>query len=96
MDPLSEVEMLFEHEYLVRARAEGEVIESRFRVEPDALEQLGLEGADERRVVKESAVFLAGHQPVIDFPPMVDLGDLIASYEDFPELLRARLAGPAE
>ncbi|GAA1775646.1 hypothetical protein GCM10009712_24430 [Pseudarthrobacter sulfonivorans] len=52
-----EVEMLFEHEYLVRAWAEGEVIESRIRVEPGVLAQLGLEGADERRVVKEARCF---------------------------------------
>lgn len=80
--------MLFEHEYLLRAEAEGEVIESRVMVEPGVLEQLGLKGADERQVVRETAVFLAGHQPVIDFPPMLDLVDVIASYDDFPEQLR--------
>ncbi len=92
MEAQFEVEMLFEHEYLVRAQAEGEVIESRIRVEPGVLEQLGVEGADERQVVRETAVFLAGHQPVIDFPPMLDLADLIASYDDFPEQLRRHLA----
>lgn len=92
MEAKFEVESLFEHEYLVRARAEGEVIESRIRVEPDVLEQLGLQGADERRVVRETAVFLAGHQPVIDFPPMLDLADVIASYDDFPEQLKRQLA----
>lgn len=83
--------MLFEHEYLVRARAAGEVIETRIMVEPGVLEQLGLEGADERQVVKETAVFLAGHQPLIDFPPLLDLADVIASYDDFPEQLRRHL-----
>ena len=60
------------------------------------LEQLGLEGAVERRVVKEAAVLLAAHQPVMDFAFMIGLGDLIASYEDFPEHLTKRLAGTAE
>ena len=92
MEAEFEVESLFEHEYLVRAVSEGESIESRFRVDPDVLEQLGLVGADERQVVKQSAVFLATHQPVIDFPPMLDLADIIASYDDYPERLRLQLA----
>jgi hypothetical protein len=85
-----EVEPLFEHEheYVVRARAEGQVIESRIRAEPDVLEQLGLQGTDEEQVDRETAVFLAGHQSVIDLPPMLDLADVIASYDDFPEQLR--------
>lgn len=81
-----------EHEYLVRADSDGESIESRFRVDPGVLEQLGLEGADERQVVRQTAVFLAGHQPVIDFPPMLDLADVLASYDDYPEQLRLLLA----
>jgi hypothetical protein len=60
------------------------------------LEQVGLEGADERRVVKEAAVLLAAHQPVMDFAPTIGLGDLIANYEDFPERLTKRRAGTAE
>lgn len=91
MEVQFEVELVFEHEYLVRAQVEGELIESRIRVEPDVLEQLGLQGTDERQVVRETAVFLAGHQPVIDFPPMLDLTDVIASYDDFPEQLRLQL-----
>ena len=36
----------------VRAQAEGEVIESRIRVEQDVLEQLGVEDADERGIAQ--------------------------------------------
>lgn len=68
------------------------MIESRIRVEPDVLEQLGLQGTDEEQVDRETAVFLAGHQSVIDFPPMLDLADIIASYDDYPEQLRLQLA----
>ncbi|MDQ0822533.1 hypothetical protein QFZ79_000271 [Arthrobacter sp. V4I6] len=92
MEAQFEVEALIEHEYLVRTQAEGEVIESRFRVDPGVLEQLELEGADERQVVRQTAVFLATHQPIIDFPPMLDLADVIASYDDYPERLRRQLA----
>lgn len=92
MEAEFEVEASIEHEYVVRAVADGESIESRFRVEPGVLEQLGLEGADERQVVRQTAVFLATHQPVMDFPPMLDLADIIASYDDYPEQLRLQLA----
>lgn len=93
MEAEFEVEASIEHEYLVRAVSDdGESIESRFRVEPGVLEQLGLEGADERQVIRQTAVFLAAHQPVMDFPPMLDLADIIASYDDYPEQLRLQLA----
>lgn len=92
MEAQFEVEALIEHEYLVRAHSEGEWIESRFRVEPGVLEELELEGADERQVVRQTAVFLAAHQPIIDFPPMLDLADIIASYDDYPGQLRRQLA----
>ena len=91
MEAKFEVEPLLEHEYLVRAQIEGEVIESRIRVGRTGA--AGVAGTDERRVVSETAVFLAGRQPVIDFPPMLDLADVIASYDDFPEQLKRQLTG---
>jgi hypothetical protein len=96
MEAQFEVEALLEHEYLVRAQADGEVVVSRFRVDPGVLEQLELEGADEEQVIRETAVFLAAHQPVIDFPPMLDLADVIASYDDYPERLRLQLAAGSD
>jgi hypothetical protein len=31
------------------------------------------------------------HQPVFDLPPMVDLDDMAAAFDDFPARLRQRM-----
>jgi hypothetical protein len=41
--------------------------------------------------VEETAHFLAEHQPVIDFPPMINLEDIAAAYEDFAQQLQKPL-----
>ncbi|WP_423184678.1 hypothetical protein [Arthrobacter sp. NyZ413] len=91
MDNIFEIEMVNENEYAVRAEADGSTVESLFRTDPDYLEGLGLAEADGTRIVEETARFLAEHQPVLDFPPMIDLEDIAAAYEDYPEQLRKRL-----
>jgi hypothetical protein len=88
-----EVEHLGGHDYLVRARGGGEVVESRFRATPDALARLGVSGADERRLIEHTAAYLLEHQPLVDLPPMVDLDDVAAAFDDFPARLRERMAG---
>ncbi|MGW3045554.1 hypothetical protein ACWC9T_37280 [Kitasatospora sp. NPDC001159] len=87
-----EVEPLGDHEYLLRARAGEEVVESRFRASEAVAEQLHATSADEQRLVEETAEFLAERQPVIDLPPMVDLDDVAACYDDYLEQLDQRLA----
>ncbi|MFE5588148.1 hypothetical protein [Kitasatospora sp. NPDC056531] len=87
-----EVEPLGDHEYLLRARAGEEMIQSRFRASETVAEQLHATSADEQRLVEETAEFLAEHQPVIDLPPMVDLDDVAACYDDYLEQLSRRLA----
>ncbi|SDM03614.1 hypothetical protein [Arthrobacter sp. ok362] len=86
-----DVEPVTEHQYLVRAHTDSGIIESWFRADPETLEQLGLTNADELQVVEQTAVYLAGRQPVEDFPPMLDLLDVMASYEDYPEHIRRQL-----
>ena len=65
-------------------------MESLFRTDADYLESIGLAEADRTRVVEETARFLAEHQPVIDFPPVIDLEDIAATYDDYPQQLRNR------
>ncbi|KJK56325.1 hypothetical protein [Saccharothrix sp. ST-888] len=86
-----DVEPLGDHDYLVRAHLSEEVIESRFQASPAVLAELRLPPAEEQRVVREAALFLAERQPVIDFPQMVDLDDLVAVYDDFLSELGRRL-----
>jgi hypothetical protein len=85
------IDLVNDNEYTVRAEAEGQTVESLFRTNPDYLERIGLAEADGKRVVEETARFLAEHQPVIDFPPMIDLEDIAAAYEDFAQQLQKHL-----
>lgn len=91
MEQSFEVELVNQNEYLVRAEAEGQTIESLIRVDSSFLEGIGLGGFDERKVIEETSRFLAGHQSVIDFPPMIDLEDIAAAYSDYAPALQERL-----
>jgi hypothetical protein len=86
-----EIEPLDDHDYLVRCREPGGVVGSRFRASPAVLDQLRVPAQDERRVVEETAVFLAERQSVVDLPQMLDLEDVAAAYGDYIEELSTRL-----
>ncbi|GGM49339.1 hypothetical protein GCM10012275_20260 [Longimycelium tulufanense] len=86
-----QVEPVAEHEYLIRVDADGQPLESRFHVDPDVLQELGIADADEQQVVEYSARFLSEQQPLIAFPELVDLRDFVATYDDYPEHLRRAL-----
>ncbi|HEX5114626.1 MAG TPA: hypothetical protein VFW65_05455 [Pseudonocardiaceae bacterium] len=86
------IELVTEHDYLVRVDADGDTVQAEFYLDPDLLQRLGVPDADERQVVEQTAMFLAERQPVIDFPSMVDLADVLAAYVDYPQRLRELLA----
>ena len=73
------------HEYSVRLEGGGEVVESWFRMDPDVLADLGLPADDEEGAVRRTVDYLLRHQSVPDFPRMVELEDVVASYPDFAE-----------
>lgn len=81
-----------DNEYRVRTEAEGQSVESLFRMNPDLQGRLGAPEADELAVVEATARFLSRHQSVIDFPPMIDLEDVLATYDDAPEQIQRLLA----
>ena len=81
-----------DHEYRVRTEAEGQSVESLFRMNPDLQGRLGTQDAEEVAVVEATALFLSRHQSVIDFPPMIDLEDILATYDDAPEQIQRLLA----
>lgn len=86
-----EVTFVNQNEYMIRASPEGQTVESLFRLDPDFLEEIGLENFEKLRVVEETLQFMAEHQPVADFPPLVDLEDIAAAYGDYIPQLRQRL-----
>jgi hypothetical protein len=76
------------HQYVVRLRDDDELTESWFTITPGLLEGLRDGGEDEEHVVLRTAEFLVGHQGVADFPAIVDLEDVLATYDDFVDFLR--------
>lgn len=91
MDSTFDIERVQEHEYRIRANIEDQPVESVVRLTGDTLAQLDLPDTDEVTLVRAIAQFLAQHQSVRDFPPLIDLEDLIASYDDFPGQLKQHL-----
>jgi hypothetical protein len=78
-----EIEAQGDHEYVVRLQGDGESVESWFRITPECLPDVGAAPGDEESVVRRTVEFLARHQAVPDFPKVVELEDVIASYDDF-------------
>jgi hypothetical protein len=81
-----EVEAVGDHEYLVRVHGSGEDAEAWLRVEPEVLAGLDVE-LDEATVVHRTIAFLLRHQDATDFPSIVELEDVLASYPDYRSAL---------
>jgi hypothetical protein len=50
-------------------------------------ERVRSDGEDEESVVRRTAEFLTARQSVADFPDIVELEDVISSYDDFVEYM---------
>jgi hypothetical protein len=75
------------HQYVVRLRDGEEVGESWFHITPAVLEELRIGDQDESNCVLRTAQFLVERQGVADFPDIVELEDVIATYADYPDFL---------
>lgn len=62
-------------------------------VPEDLLTDLGLAGADEPTVVRESIAFLLDREPATSIYDEFPLDTLAGRFPDFADELRARLAG---
>ncbi len=82
-----EIETHADHQYVVRLRDDEEVHESWFTIDPTDLERLRVVGQDEEAIVRRTAEFLAERQDVADFPDIVDIGDVVSSYDDYGEFI---------
>jgi hypothetical protein len=82
-----DIETQAEHQYVVRLRDDDEATESWFTITPSILERLRKDGEAEEHFVRRTAEFLVQHQGVADFPDIVDLEDVIATYDDYVEYL---------
>lgn len=77
-----------DHEYVVHLQAPAETIETWFRLTPEVLDELGLGQEQEETVVRRTVEFLLRHQDAEDFPRMVELEDVLATYPDYPAAVR--------
>jgi hypothetical protein len=80
------------HDYLVQVRENEETIEFRIRATPAVLSQLGVSHGQEMRVVAATAALLTERQLAADLPPVVDLDDVVAAYDDYLGELGGRLS----
>ncbi len=81
------VEFQGDHEYVIRLDGDGETVESWVRITPELLERLGARIEDEERLVRRTVEFLVQHQDVADLPGIIELEDVMASYDDFAEAI---------
>jgi hypothetical protein len=77
-----EIEAQGDHEFLVRLRGKAENAESWFRLTPDVLQDLDVR-SDEEELVRRTVQFLLRHQDIPDFPAVVEIEDVIATYPDY-------------
>ena len=82
-----EIEPQGDHQYVVRLHGDGQVKESWFLLSPSALGQLNAGEADEERVVRQTVEFLGRYQDAADFPDVVELEDVMASYDDYVQAM---------
>ena len=78
-----DIETQGEHRYVVRLRDGEELCESWFNLTPAVLADMGVGEQDEEGAVRRTARFLVDRQDVADFPVIVELEDVIATYDDF-------------
>jgi hypothetical protein len=78
-----EIETQGDHQYVVRLREGEDDCEAWFNLTPEVLAQVQGDGEGEEEVVRRTAEFLTARQSVADFPEIVELEDVISSYDDF-------------
>ncbi|MCO7221341.1 hypothetical protein [Klenkia sp. PcliD-1-E] len=82
-DEQYDIEPQGDGQYVVTLTDGEETVETWFRVTADSLAQLGVDAGDEADLVERTVVFLRRHQEVPDFPDMVEIEDVLATYPDY-------------
>ena len=90
MAPSIHIEPQGAHEYVVRLQDGEEVFVSWFHLTPEVLVELHVDEEAEGLCVRRTAEFLLRHQDVADFPDIVELEDVLATYDDYTEFLSAQ------
>ena len=80
-----EIDAQGDNTYLVVQPSELGDVRTFVTVTPEVMDRLGSD--DEEDVVRRTVLFLRKHQEVADFPEVVDLDDVISSYDDYLEAM---------
>ena len=91
-----DIDQVNDHDYRLQTDIDGQIFESLFRMRPDLVEELGLPDVDEKAIVRATAQFLSQHQTIREFPPLIDLEDILSTYDQYPQELRDLLAAKDE
>jgi len=84
-----EIEPQGPHQFVVRLRDREETAEAWFTLSPAVLDDLGPGADDEADLVRRTVTYLLGHQDVADFPSVVELEDVLATYDDYRDTIRS-------
>jgi hypothetical protein len=84
-----EIEPQGDHQFVVRLSDRGASTETWVNLTPAVLAELGVRPEDEEGLVRRTVAFLLRHQEVADFPTVVELEDVAASYADYRAAVRA-------
>jgi hypothetical protein len=87
MTPMFEIENQGDHQFVIRLRDQAETVESWFNLSPTLLDELGVGHEDEEDVVRRTVTFLLQYQDVGDFPQVVELEDLLATYDNYARVV---------
>ena len=82
-----EIDSQGEHQYVVRLQDGEDVAETWFNITPGLLDRVLTPGEDEEGVVRRTTEFLVARQDVADFPDIVELEDVIATYADYVDFM---------
>ncbi|MCW2583388.1 MAG: uncharacterized protein JWQ53_2178 [Klenkia sp.] len=80
-----DIEKQGDHEYVVRIDEQGETVEVSFTLSPAVLDRLGVSDDEEPDFIVTTLDFLKKHQDVADFPDIIDVEDVLATYEDYED-----------
>lgn len=80
-----DIEEQGDHEYVVRLNEQGETVEVWFKLSPAVLDRLGVSDDDEPDFIVTTIDFLKKHQDVADFPDIIDIEDVLATYDDYED-----------
>lgn len=86
------IEGLGGRRYLAHFVGGEEPVVSELEGSSEILDRLGLQDTDELRLMQATAKFLLSRQLAVDLPPVIDLDDVVAGYDDYIELMRNELS----